>query len=60
MIQIQEHPLLLSHPHPQLVAVKSLILFSSEISVYSVSYAGRQNVLPFMNAEMIQKFHTHP
>ena len=39
MIQIQDIPLLLSHPHPQFVAVKSLISFSSEIIIYNVSYA---------------------
>ena len=40
-----EIPLLPSHPHPQFVAVKSLISFSSEIDIYNVSYASRRKVL---------------
>ena len=36
------------HPHPQLVAVKSLISYSSEIIIYSVSYAGWIHVLRFV------------
>ena len=31
--QIQENPFVPSHPHPQFVAAKSLISFSSEISI---------------------------
>lgn len=40
-----EIPLLPSHPHPQFVAVKSLISFSSEIDIYNVSYASGRKVL---------------
>lgn len=45
-IQIREEQLLLlSHPHPQFVAVKSLILFPPEISFTLVSYAKTEKVL---------------
>lgn len=63
--QHQEMPLFPSQPqpHPQLVAVKSLISFSSEIIIYSVSYAPAKKMLQkiskntgLRNGERIQSF----
>lgn len=41
-----EQPLLLSHPHPQFVAAKSLMLKSSVDLIYSTSYVGCLSVFP--------------
>ena len=41
-----EHPLLFSHPHPQFVAAKSLILKSSVDLIYSSYYVGSMSVFP--------------
>ncbi len=52
-IQIQEIPLFPSHPHPQFVAAKSLISFSSEKIVYSVGYAAADGVLLFFTGNAL-------
>ena len=46
-IQIMlEHPLELSHPHPQFVAAKSLMLKSSVDLIYSSYYVEGMSVFP--------------
>ena len=41
-----EHPLLPSHPHPQFVAAKSLMLKSSVDLIYSSYYVEGMSVFP--------------
>jgi len=55
-IQIQENPLFPSHPHPQFVAAKSLISFSSENIVYNVGYAATGRVLLYFKKNILPEF----
>lgn len=53
-IQIMlEQPLLLSHPHPQFVAAKSLMLKSSVDLIYSTSYVECLSVFPLFFTDKI-------
>ena len=53
-----EHPLLPSHPHPQFVAAKSLILKSSVDLIYSSYYVEGMSVFPlFLWFSCVSFFH---
>jgi len=47
-----EHPFELSHPHPQFVAAKSLILKSSVDLIYSSYYVESMSVFPCVAGKM--------